>query len=281
MPAITPASVPSRIEATSGTSRWRARSRNCSACSVGVLASISIVSTPVARYQNGDSSWSVSAWASSAAARRRATQYGAQACTLSAPGSRGRRVVAAPPTAPTATTASDDDGEDATADEQRPPAGLDRASAGRRGAGQRGRRRRRRDVAAEVADLDVLEAGHDDPPGAGAMVDDVGHGDDDATGGRRRLDAGRRVLDGDALHGVDAQRGGGQEVRLGVRLAVLDVVAGDDGLERDRLQRLDDGVDEPAPRHRDERARDALGVELGQQPPGARAATARARGPGR
>ena len=83
-------------------------------------------------------------------------------------------------------------------------------------------------------------------PGAGGIVDEVGDGDDDAAGGRRRLDAGRGVLDGHALHRVDAERGGGAEVRLGVRLAVLDGVAGDDGLERDRGERLDDGVGQPA-----------------------------------
>ena len=54
-------------------------------------------------------------------------------------------------------------------------------------------------------------------------------------------------------------------------LAVLDGVAGDDRLERDRGQRLDDRVDEPGPRHRDQRARHAECVELAQQPPGARA----------
>ena len=87
---------------------------------------------------------------------------------------------------------------------------------------------------------------HDDPPGSRVDRDDVGHGDDDAPGGTGGLDAGRGVLDRHALHRVDAEALGRQQVRLGVRLAVLDGVAGDDGLERDRRQRLDDGVDEPA-----------------------------------
>ena len=54
MPAITPASVPSKIDGMTGTPRRRAVSTNSSVASAGASGSISIVSTPVARNQSGE-----------------------------------------------------------------------------------------------------------------------------------------------------------------------------------------------------------------------------------
>ena len=85
-------------------------------------------------------------------------------------------------------------------------------------------------------------------PGAGGISTRLGTATTTHPAAAGRLDAGRRVLDRHALHRIDAEAGGGEQVRLGVRLAVLDGVAGDDGLERDRRQRLDDGVGQPASR---------------------------------
>ena len=115
---------------------------------------------------------------------------------------------------------------------------------------------------AEVLDVDADERRHDHPPGSGVDRDVVAHGQDDAarrSGGRH---AGRRVLDGDAIDRVDTEGGGGPQVGLGVRLAAVDRVAGDHGLERARGERLGHRVDQAAPRHRDERARHALLDEL-------------------
>ncbi len=54
-------------------------------------------------------------------------------------------------------------------------------------------------------------------PGGGA------DGEDAATGGFAGADAGRGVFDDDALSGGNIERGGSLEIRLGIRLAMLDV----------------------------------------------------------
>ena len=171
--------------------------------------------------------------------------------------SRWRRVVAAAERARRAIGDRGQRGDDGAADDAGRgggrPARPSRASTGgvvgRRRVGQVARRGRRGETSFSVGD--------DDPAGRRIDRHEVGDGDHHAAGGAGRRDAGRRVLDRDALRRVDAEPLGGQEVRLGVRLAVRDLVAGDDGVEPDRRQRVDDGVDQPAPRHRDERARHA------------------------
>jgi len=55
--------------------------------------------------------------------------------------------------------------------------------------------------------------------------------DDGHPGGERRLDAGRGVLDRDAVLGGDAETLGGGEEEVRRRLAALDLVAGDGDLE--------------------------------------------------
>jgi len=52
-------------------------------------------------------------------------------------------------------------------------------------------------------------------------------GEDAAAGGFAGADAGRGVFDDDALGGGNAERGGSLEIRLGIRLAMLDVTGRD------------------------------------------------------
>ena len=89
-----------------------------------------------------------------------------------------------------------------------------------------------------------------------------------AAGADGRAHAGVGVLDRHAVGGVDAEPGCGEQVGLGMGLAARHLLTGDDGLERARWQLGDDRIDEPAPRHRHERARHTRRVELGQQAAG-------------
>ena len=84
------------------------------------------------------------------------------------------------------------------------------------------------------------------------MVLDDQHQAAGALGG---LGAGVGVLDREALARGDAERGGSGEVRLGVRLAELHVVAGDDHPEGLRRELGQDRRDEALVGHRHQRAR--------------------------
>ncbi|MNC95792.1 hypothetical protein D3C83_129940 [compost metagenome] len=55
MPAITPGSVWSKSDATSGTPRSRARRRNSSTSSGSASLLVTIVAGPLTSYQNGES----------------------------------------------------------------------------------------------------------------------------------------------------------------------------------------------------------------------------------
>ena len=105
----------------------------------------------------------------------------------------------------------------------------------------------------ERRSVELVEGGH------------VRHPDHVAAGADRRAHAGVGVLDRHAVGGVDAEPGRGEQVGLGMGLAAGHLLTGDDGLERARWQLGDDRIDEPAPRHRHERARHTRRVELGQQ----------------
>ena len=78
---------------------------------------------------------------------------------------------------------------------------------------------------------------------------------------------------------LDAERAGRSEVGLGVRLAVLDLVAGDDRGEGALGQRGDDAVGQRPPRHGHQGVRHPGLAQRGEQLDRHRAATARARGP--
>ena len=67
-----------------------------------------------------------------------------------------------------------------------------------------------------------------------------GDGGDPCGGGRAH--PGGRVLQGDAVERVHAEQVGGGEIGLGVRLAVPNLVAGDDGGEGPLGQVADDDV---------------------------------------
>ena len=93
----------------------------------------------------------------------------------------------------------------------------------------------------------------------------VGHAQHEAPSCLTGLGAGVGVLDRDAVLGRDAERRGGGEVGLRVRLAELDPVAGHDGGEGVRRQVGEDRLDEPLPRHRHQGARDTARGEVRQQ----------------
>jgi hypothetical protein len=138
---------------------------------------------------------------------------------------------------------------------------------------------------AQVGEADADEGVASDVAGVvrerSGVLDAEGHGPRRHGRGEPR-DA---VLDGDAVGDVDAQQLGAAEVRLGVRLAVLDLVARHDGVERVVADRVDHELGHPADRHGDERGRDTGLAELREQLAGATPASGRAarsaRAPGR
>ena len=89
-----------------------------------------------------------------------------------------------------------------------------------------------------------------------------------AEGGRAARHGGRdaelRVLDRDAVGGIDAERLRGAQVRFGIRLAVDDLVARDDDVEGGESGGLGDVVGHPADRHGHQGGRHA-GVLQGHQ----------------
>jgi hypothetical protein len=105
----------------------------------------------------------------------------------------------------------------------------------------------------------------DDPARAGRQRDDVRDGDDRHAGRFGGGDAGRAVLDRQALGGRHAEPGGRRQVGLRVRLAVPHLVTGDDGAECARRQMASHGRREPGVGHRHEGTGDAGVRQLAEQ----------------
>ena len=88
-------------------------------------------------------------------------------------------------------------------------------------------------------DVDLVQAGHDEVGAGGVqqgLVAEAGDPERGHAGGARGRDAGRRVLDHQALRRRDRQGLGGQQEERGVRLAARHVAAAEVGVE-DRQQR--------------------------------------------
>ena len=128
-----------------------------------------------------------------------------------------------------------------------------------------GRRWRALDELAENFRGDTLQGREHDALRCLGNRQEVAHRHDYATGGFRRRQTGRRVLDRDARDGIEAELLGGSAIRLGMRFAVHHHVAGDHGVERLRREVLDDHVDESLPRHRHEGAWHAAQLQSGEQ----------------
>lgn len=75
----------------------------------------------------------------------------------------------------------------------------------------------------------------------------MGHRDDGASRGKGRGDSRRRVLDGKALHWIDTKSPSGEQVRLGMGLALLHVVAHHHRVERIDGKGIEHFTGEPAP----------------------------------
>ncbi len=85
------------------------------------------------------------------------------------------------------------------------------------------------------------------------------------TRGDGRGNAGRGVLDRDAVPRIDSEQLRGPEVRGGVRLGVFDLVARDHDAERVEVDGVAHDHGEPADRHRDEGRGHARRTKLEQQ----------------
>ena len=235
------------MDGTTGTSRCRAAATKSSVASTEASGSTSIVSTPVARNHNGETWCSVSARASMIGCESSSVQYG-----KARRGRSGRPGAAGPSSPPTTRVGDGGGGDQRHRDGDEPRAQAPHAvRAGRRrraGGASSSTSMMGGGVAATIAPRccgrHVAQRRHEVAVGGRLDVDEVGHGDHDAPGRGGRGDARRRVLDGHALLGVDAEGGRRLLVGLGMRFAVDHRVTGHDGVEADRRQLAQHGVDE-------------------------------------
>ena len=124
----------------------------------------------------------------------------------------------------------------------------------------------------EVVEAHIFERVDDGESVAGLERPHVGDAEHATPRSERRAHAGGGVLDRETVGRVEPACVGADQVGRGLRfaLALGDLVAGHGRHERAVGQRGEDRVDEAAPRHRDERARDTGRAQVGQQLAGAR-----------
>ena len=288
MPAITPASVPSRIDGDERDARVAGRVEELLGL-VGRRVGLDLDRVDAGRPEPERRQLvdRVGAGVEVGQRRRRAPSTAPTRGRRAAPGWRGGGASSPPPSdrrrrSPT----SDDDGEHGGAADEQPRrrrAASPRAGRSRRPRPVRRRRRRRGDVGAEVAGVTSLQAVDDDA--ARRRLDRR------RCWGRRRTTqpaavadahAGRRVLDRHAL-GRGRRRARAAASRYGSGCGLPSRTSSPVTTAWNVIGASSStiGVDEPPPRHRHQRARHAEGVELGAAAGGRPAATARARGPGR
>ena len=240
IPAITPASVPSRIDATSGTplvARGRRGTRSaCVGRDVGLGGDrVDARRPPPERRQL------VQRVGACGQLRQGVLDRPVRRPGLHVERPRGRRRRGAVVVAAERGDGDGDGGdrgERAAADDRRPPPAVVAGCAARR-RHRRGRRASARYVPRSRG-VTSLSVGTTTRPGAGSIGTMFGTAT--TTHPAAPAEATPVGESSMATHsaGIDAEAVGGQQVRLGVRLAAPDLVAGDDGLEPDRRQLLDD-----------------------------------------